>query len=340
MKIVMADIGVPFDGASLRAGPLGGAESAFVELAEAFATRGHEVFAYAANDRASETCGVSWRPVNQGLPEEADLYIANRSWKLLSGVAKARKRLFWIHNPADYLLKLRYLARMLYFRPVLVFSGDYHASTLPRWVPTGGRAVIPLGISELFRTVIPASSPPPPRALFVSNPLRGLVWLLDVWERLILPRSPAAELHLYAGPAVYAGGSKHGTAMQAVLDRAKHTPGVILQAPVGKAELAGHFASARVMLYGGDPGETYCLAVGEAQAAGLPCVLRPIGALPERIIDGRTGFLAADDADFANQATRLLGDDVLWSTHQAAALATQRARGWGQVAAEFEALAA
>lgn len=336
----MADMGIPFDGERFRAGPLGGAETAFVELAEALAARGHEVSAYAATDRASVTAGVSWRPVRDGLPDAADLYVANRSWKLLSSVSRARKRVFWIHNPAGYLLKLRYLARMLYFRPTVVFSGAYHASTLPGWAPTGGRAVIPYGISDLFRTAAPASTPPPPTALFVSNPLRGLDWLLDVWERLILPKAPGAALHLYAGPAVYAGGGKHGAAMQAVLDRAKRAAGVVLQAPVGKAELAGVYASARVMLYGGDVGETFCLAVGEAQATGLPCVLRPIGSLPERILPDRTGFLAADDAAFADQALRLLSDDALWSAQQAAALASQRARGWGQVAAEFEALAA
>jgi glycosyltransferase involved in cell wall biosynthesis len=340
MKIVMADIGIPFDGERFRAGPLGGAETAFVELAEAFAARGHDVSAYASTDRASRTAGVSWRPVSDGLPEDADLYVANRSWKLLSGVAKARKRLFWIHNPAGYLLKLRYLARMLYFRPTVVFSGGYHASTLPIWAPTGGRAVIPYGISDLFRTAAPAGSPPPPRALFVSNPLRGLDWLLDVWERLILPKAPGAELHLYAGPAVYAGGGKHGAAMKAVLSRAQRAPGVLLQTPVGKADLAGVYASARVMLYGGDVGETFCLAVGEAQAVGLPCVLRPIGSLPERIIPDRTGFLAADDAAFADHAIQLLRDDALWSAQQSASLASQRARSWEQVAVEFEALAA
>ena len=37
--IVMADDGIAFDGASAAAGPLGGAETAFVALAEALARR-------------------------------------------------------------------------------------------------------------------------------------------------------------------------------------------------------------------------------------------------------------------------------------------------------------
>jgi hypothetical protein len=41
--IVMADDGIPFDGTSIDTGPLGGAETAFVALAESLAARGHRV---------------------------------------------------------------------------------------------------------------------------------------------------------------------------------------------------------------------------------------------------------------------------------------------------------
>ena len=42
-RIVMADDGIAFDGHSLSQRPLGGAETAFVSLAEALAARGHDV---------------------------------------------------------------------------------------------------------------------------------------------------------------------------------------------------------------------------------------------------------------------------------------------------------
>ena len=42
-SVVMADDGVAFDGAMAEAAPLGGAETAFVALAEALAGRGHRV---------------------------------------------------------------------------------------------------------------------------------------------------------------------------------------------------------------------------------------------------------------------------------------------------------
>src|SRR5205807_59070 len=107
--IVMADDGIAFDGKLAESAPMGGAEAAFVGLAEALARRGHRVAVY--NNCAAPLThnGVAWRPLAGGTPMAADLYIANRGDKLLRRVAGARRTIFWIHNPAGYLLKWRYL---------------------------------------------------------------------------------------------------------------------------------------------------------------------------------------------------------------------------------------
>jgi glycosyltransferase involved in cell wall biosynthesis len=94
---------------------------------------------------------------------------------------------------------------------------------------------------------------------------------------------------------------------------------------------------ARIMLYRGDPGETFCRAVAEAQALGVPAVVQPIGALAERVKDGVTGFIAADDKTFAQRAIALLSDDALWRRQHEAALSLQRGLGPDEVAQRFEA---
>ena len=85
------------------------------------------------------------------------------------------------------------------------------------------------------------------------HPLRGLDWLLDLWVARIVPQVPGAELHIYAGPAVYGGVSgetAHAAQMEAVLARADalHAQGVHRHAPVGRDKLAEFLAAARVML--------------------------------------------------------------------------------------------
>lgn len=336
----MTDDGVEFDGSTPERGPLGGAEAAFLALAEALAARGHEV-------RVCNNCpapltrnGVAWTPIAEGVPAECDLYIGNRGHRLIGLSPKARARVFWLHNPGDYILKPRYLWPLYRHRPALVFSGNYHASTVPGWVPAGGRAVIPYGLDAAYRAATERSDTPAPVALFTSNPLRGLDWLLDLWVRRIRPAVPAAELHLYTGPEVYgAVGARKADDMSAVLARADAltADGVRRHAPVPKQDLIEPLRHARAMLYRGDPGETFCLAVAEAQALGLPAVVTALGSLPERVVDGVTGTVAKTDDAFVEAAVALLTDDELWRRRHRAAIASQKGLSWSEVAARFAA---
>ncbi len=343
-RIVLADDGIEFDGRTPDERPLGGVESSVVALMQELAARGHEVYVLNNCKAHLDHRGVSWRPIDTGpWPDGVDLYIANRGDKLLGRMPEARRTVFWTHNPAGYLLKWRYLSKLWRIRPAIIFIGEYHATTYPRWAPGAERVVIPYGLPDAFCGAEALDTPPPPRAVFTSNPLRSLDWLLDVWGQDIEPRVPGAEFHVFAGAATYGhvGEAKAGE-MEAVLDRARSmkSQGVRLHGPVPKAALAEELRASRVMLYRGDLNETFCLAVGEAQAMGVPAVVENMGSVRERILDGETGFVAADRTSFANSAAKLLTDDGLWRAHHLAALEKQRHWRWPQAAAAFEELLA
>src|SRR5215467_2438322 len=129
-SVVMADDGIAFDGTMAETAPLGGAETAFVALAEALAARGHRV--EVRNRCPAEVIhkGVRWMPLSCDLPRACDLHISNRSHRVLGLVPRAGRRLFWLHNPAFYLRKPRNLRRLLVHRPTLVVTGAYHAATV------------------------------------------------------------------------------------------------------------------------------------------------------------------------------------------------------------------
>jgi glycosyltransferase involved in cell wall biosynthesis len=339
--VVMADDAVNYPGAEDEDGPRGGAESAFVALAEALVLRGHDVEVRARCTAAEIRNGVRWAPIAGALPARCDLYIGSRGHRVIGLVRCARKRLFWLHNPARYLKKPRNLWRLARHRPTLVVTGAYHAATVPPWLPAGGCITIPYGVRDCFRGA-EQREPPPPRAIFTSNPLRGLDWLLDLWDERIAPAVPGAELHIYAGPTVYgAVAAKHADAMQAVLARAAALAGRGARrfAPVGCRGLAAALAHARVMLYRGDPGETFCLALAEAQAMGVPAVVTPLGAVAERVKHRVSGYVAQSDDDFVATAITALRDDDLWRCWHLGALAHQRGESWDMVAARFERLA-
>ncbi len=341
-RIVLADDGIEFDGKTPTERPLGGVESSVVALTAELARRGHDVHVLNKCKAALDHHGVHWRPINDGSwPDDVDLYIANRGDKLLNRMPDARRTVFWIHNPASYLLKWRYLSKLFRHRPAIIFIGDYHATTYPAWAPGGERVVIPYGLPDEFCGATPLSKAPPKRAIFTSNPLRSLHWLLDIWGGEIQPHVAGAELHVFAGAATYGSvGEKKSGAMEAVLDKASalEGKGVVLRGPVPKAELIRELRQSRAMLYRGDINETFCLAVGEAQAMGVPAVVENLGSVSERVIDGETGFVAPDDAAFADAARRLLTDDALWLAQHNAALDKQRFWRWPQAAEAFERL--
>lgn len=345
-RIILADDGIPFDGRSPELGPLGGAESAFVSLAEALAARGHSVEAYTSCAAALHHKGVAWRPITDGVPEAADLYIANRGDKLLKLVPRARATAFWIHNPARYLLKWRYASKLLRRRPAMVFLSAYHAATYPAWAPGGTRVVIPHGIHERFRALAGPAAPPRPRAVFTSNPLRSLDWLIELWVTRIYRTVPNAELHIFSGPATYgAVGAAKQADMAPVLRQAQimAETGIVLREPLARDRLAEELAGFRVFTYRGSEEETFCLAAGEAQAAGVPAVVCDVGALSERVRDRDSGFVVSaepgrDERDFATATIKILRDDALWQRLHRGAVTHQRGRGWNEAAADFETL--
>lgn len=330
----MTDWGLAFDGRTLDERALGGAESAFVWLAEALAARGHAVRAFSRDARPVMHKGVQWAPFEQA-PERCDLLIANRGTQALDCCPGARRVVFWLHNPGEYLVKWRYLRRLWRRRPILVFTSAYHATTLPSWVPAGGRQVIPLAVASAFAGAV-ERPPPPPVAVFTSHPSRSLDKLLRLWADAIHPACPAARLWVFSGGAMRQEAQELPVLDQA---RAMGPQGVALRGLLPRVELAAELRRARLYLNAGRDKETFCLAAAEAQASGLPGVVLNDGCMPERIIDGVTGTVAQDEQGFAAAALALLQDDGLWQRQHAASLHHPTAIGWNDAAAAFERLA-
>ncbi|MFL1463952.1 glycosyltransferase [Roseococcus sp. DSY-14] len=316
--MVLANEGPRITADAIGARPLGGVETAFALLAQAFAARGHELALHFEGERTA-------------LPPRADLVIAARVPRLFAALPPGR-RVLWLHNPAGYLRKPRHLWPLLRARPALVTLGPSHAATLPRWLP-GRRVRLPLAVAPPFDAPAPERAPPPPVAAFTSSPLRGLAELAALW-----PQVGLGELRAYSGAATYGDDPRLAARALPALAAAR-AAGIALHAPLPRPALRAALLEARVMLYPGDAGETFCLALAEAQALGLPCVVMDRGAVAERVQDGVTGVVARDAQGFVRAARRLLEDDAAWTAMHRAALARGPGPGWDAVAAGFEALA-
>ena len=334
-KILFIDNGIEFDSVLFREKALGGAEVAFVSLVEELAKLNLEVIVYNNCKNQGRIKNVEWRRLSKKvLDEKFDVLVVNRGDKYLNFRTECKKRFFWIHNPAKYLLKYRYLSKIFLNRFNIIFSSEYHKSTYPFWAPAANKIVIPYGIdNNILKTR--KNKAPQSRAIFTSNPLRDLDWLMNNWQLKIHPNVKNAELNLFTGISTYGNfGEKHSRKTDKILNIAKSlkNKGINLHEPLKREHLFKKLNKARIFLYKGTHDETFCMAVAEAQALAIPAVVCDYGAMRERVVDNKTGYVCKNTEDFNLKAIKLLNDDKIWMRMHRNLLTNDNHLRWSEIA--------
>jgi glycosyltransferase involved in cell wall biosynthesis len=338
--IIIADSTNRYDGRDLERRPMGGTEASVIRCARELARRGHEVSVYTNCDAPIEHGGVSWLPLNGRRPQGCDLFVAVQQPPLLGFARNPKRRAIWVLWPSSQLRHYKKIWRMWLYRPIPVLMSKYqvarYSPLLPRRDP---HIVIPLGLPDDVRSCEPRAAPPARQAIFASNPRRNLRGLIEIWAASILPRVPDAVLNVFGVNLLRrdedAWKSWSGSLLPPDMpDHVKRS--VRVHPSVNRRDLIHAMRDSRVMLYLGHESEAFCLSLAEAQALGVPAVVAPIAALPERVIDGVTGFHRGAAEPFADAAVSLLTDDSLWRRQHEAAAHRQQGITWAEYAERFE----
>jgi hypothetical protein len=340
-SIIIADMTGRYDGRALETRPLGATEANVILVARELARLGHDVTVHTNGDEDFVHEGVRWRPLTATPPETCDVYIAVQQVSLLDFVPRPHRRVIWVLWGANQLRHYKKLGRMWRYMPTPILMSRSQVRDYWPVLPRRARmSVIHLPLPDDVRGRPPLADPPPRRAIFASNPQRNLRALVQIWADQILPNAPDAKLDVY-GVHQLAEGQDAWTEWAGTLlppnmpDAVKAS--VIVHPSAPRAALLEAMRGARVMLYLGHKCEAFCMSLAEAQALGVPAVIAPVAALPERVIDGVTGFHHADPAKFARAAVRLLNDDALWRSQHEAALKLQQGLTLAEYVRRFEA---
>ena len=86
--------------------------------------------------------------------------------------------------------------------------------------------------------------------------------------------------------------------------------------------------NSRLLLLPGHKAELYCLAAEEGRELCLPIVTLGIGSLSERVVHGKTGFIAKDADEFAKYALEIFKDDTTWCEIRNNLLDLRGAKTW------------
>jgi len=150
-KLLFIDNGIEFDSRLIREKAFGGAEIAFVSLVEELAKLNFEVKVFNNCVNQGTINNVKWEKIDERINfEKFDVLVVNRGDKYLNFRKECKKRIFWIHNPANYLLKYRYLSKLFLNKFTIVFSSFFHEKTYPIWAPAKKRIVIPYGVDNFL----------------------------------------------------------------------------------------------------------------------------------------------------------------------------------------------
>lgn len=341
MHITLVDESIPFDGYSASSRPLGGAEKAFAALPGALARRGHTVAVFNRCRWSMFVEGAQWETFDGKKPLTTDLLVAFRKPQLLEFMRTAKRRALWHTGPGRLLDRKPTRALLEEHRPLLLLVSEHQATEFK----AKGLAVglLPPAVRSDYLAATAMDPAVPPRAIVTTHPSWDLGWLVDLWIKRIRPLAPTAELHVFSvGLAKAAEGGELAPDLETIAAKvfAAKEHGVMVVRPQGDTLMAEEFRRARVHLYPGHSDDATAFTLMESQAAGVPAVLRPLGAAPERVANGASATIAPDDDAFANLAAMLLTDDGVFASQSAEARTLYKGRTWDAAAERFEAMLA
>lgn len=339
----------------------GGIVTALLDLAEALASRNHEVHVFAPLHDAAQIGGVAFHHRSEFAAftdaTPPDVLICIPELLPLLMPVTARARVVWsgnAHSGGDCALAARwdwapqigdrgrrarlYPIRLLHpYVDRLAMKSRWQANYVgnAQGIPAEKFAVLYNGVRlSLFEG--PAPERHDDRLIYTSQARRGLDVLLELLGD-IRAAVPGTELHVF-------GYEYRGDASGAAAPLEQ--PGVVWRGRVGKAELAHELREAAVLTYPSTFKETFCTSVAEGQAAGLPVVASGLAALSERVADGVDGFVVPGRAGepgfraaFVEAVVRLLTDGDLRRRLGAAAAAKAFVDyDWNRIVAQWDEL--
>jgi len=341
MQVTFIDDSIPFDGYSPPSQPLDGPEKAFALLPTALSMRGHDVTVINRAAFPVTVHGSRWLTWDGERPVSADALVAFRRPELLDQIPVAGKRLVWVGGPLSDIETPAARDALDRHKPRMIFI---NAAQRDAWANTLGLEthIIEPGIATAYLEDDAMAPVEPPHAITTAHPLGGLLWLVRLWMARIRPEVPNAALHVYSAVLDKAqlGGTvppEYASMVQEMEVARQH--GVVVKRPQADPAMAEAYRAARAHLHPAEPRDVHGFTLVESQAMGLPAVVRAASAaMVERVADGQTGTIAANNAAFTSATITLLTDRLVFDRMSANCRLFKRGRSWAIAASEWEGL--
>jgi glycosyltransferase involved in cell wall biosynthesis len=290
ISIYCPDRHVSYDGATPDLQGIGGGITARVRLAAGLARRGHEVSVTCNTPRASVVDNVRYVPLAERRQIDTDILILHTTGDKLD--LRPVRDLLVTSRLRIVLIDGTIAPRGLHevgMDCLCACSNFIRQLAIREWqVPASRILVSHHGVE---RVLFPADQPAPGqrnpfRIGYATHPSKGLDAAVAVL-RLLRREEPRFELHVFGGHRLWGQRDRY---------RLFGKAGVVFHGLLNQRLLATWLMTCGCMVYLQSRLEPFGIAVAEALAAGAVPVASPVGAHPEIIESGHTGFLVEGDA--------------------------------------------
>jgi glycosyltransferase involved in cell wall biosynthesis len=301
MHLAFIDIAAAYTAETPDQQPLGGSQSAACYLAAALVKKGHRATLINQNRTPLTAHGIEHLPPEHLDNDETlagfDAIIMNGRWteKLVRGIAERAKAplIGWMHEAVfdtHHVVPAKEFSAFVFVSP---WQEKINAELMPK---EAQGAVIPNGIAPEFHTLGGTSRSAPPVVLYAGSSKRGLLDLPTIIPA-ILGQHPALRFEIYSDCVVSRDEAECNN-FKAELAALPHVDWV---GAVSQKELPGRLAKATFFISPNTYPETFCIALAEAMAAGLKCIVTARAALPETA----SGYATLVTVDEPNATTWL-----------------------------------
>ena len=179
-------------------------------------------------------------------------------------------------------------------KPLICFLSDYHYKNRSKFLRLFGSVNLRYAVDDIFLNTKIDNNVDNNLAIFTSRADRNLELLAKIWSERIYPKNSNLKLKVSENEFNF----KKANIIQRKL--------------CNQQDLISDMLKAKIYLIPGHKAELFCLAAEEAKELCIPIVTMGIGCLSERVDNGKTGFVANNEEEFANYTLELFNNNDLW----------------------------
>jgi len=320
MKICFLDnVKISYTSKDIYTNKIRGAENVIINLSKSFSKLNNLVTIYNNSNVNVKIDNINWNNINNIQKNTYfDLAISNNDIRLFDKIDASKKVLIShsIQSIEKFFRKGQFLAYIKH-KPKIALLSEYHKNNRNYLLRMFGSFIIDWAVDQIFLDSNINNEINNYQAIFTSFSDRNLDLLVNIWKNKIFSRNNKLKLLITPTNNDYSQFN-------------------IINREFGdKSKLVSNISKSRIFLIPGHKAELYCIAAEEARELCVPIVTLGIGCLKERVIHGKTGFIAKNENEFADYTFKLFEDDSLWNEMRHNLFSLRGSKKWEDIANKF-----